>query len=402
MAEDPPGFPIAMMPRTRYAVVLLSAPVLAFIIVGTLLGRGSSASDMYPHLRVFDDVFNLTTNAYVEEVDVNRLMHGAMNGLADALDADSAYLSPEQAKMASAGTPLPEGDIGIDLTRQYYLRVVATRDGSPAARAGLRTGDYLRGIDQQPTRDMSVWEGLRRLRGEPGTTVSLTVIRGNAAEPHVVEVTREALAPLAPAGRLAADGIGYVRVPEMNEQARQAIRAEVERLQAAGARSLVLDLRGCARGPLESGVDAARLFVASGTLGLFEARGAERRTIAADPGDGALTLPLAVLVDAGTSGAAELLASALSANARAELIGERTLGRAATQRLLPLPDGGALWLSSAWYLTPGGDPIHERGIAPAVAVPQPDVEFGAASPAGDATLDRAIERLRARTAAQAS
>lgn len=387
-----------MTTRTRYTIVLLSAPVLAFIVVGTLLARASSASDMYPHLRVFDDVFSLTTNAYVEDVDVNRLMHGAMHGLADALDADSAYLSPEQAGLAAAGAPQPSGEIGVDLTRQYYLRVIAARHGSPAARAGLQTGDFLRAIDQQPTRDISVWEGMRRLRGEPGTTVTLTVIRGNAAEPHVIEVTREALTTLPTEARMAADGIGYLRVPEIDNDARTLLGREIERLQAGGARSLILDVRGAARGSLAAGLEVARLFVGSGTLGQLVTRGAEPKMVEAAPGDGAVTMPLAVLVDAGTSGAAELLAAAVAGAKRGDLIGEPTIGRAAIQRSFPLPDGGALWMSYAWYLTPAGDPIHGRGLTPSVAVAQPDVDFGAAPPSGDATIDQAVERLRAQAA----
>ena len=118
-------------------------------------------------------------------------MRGAMHGLADGLDPDSAYLTADQVKQVESGAPLPPGDVGLDLTRQYYLRVIAARDGSPAAKAGLRTGDYIRAINDTPTREMSVLEGMRALRGAPGTKVSLTVIRGNAADPHVVELTRE-------------------------------------------------------------------------------------------------------------------------------------------------------------------------------------------------------------------
>jgi len=114
---------------------------------------------------VFDDVFSLTTGNYVEEVDVDRLMHGAMHGLADALDADSAYLTAEQVKLMQSGAPAGPADVGLDLTRQYYLRVVAARDGSPAARAGLQPGDFVRAIGTTPTREMSVWEGMRLLRG---------------------------------------------------------------------------------------------------------------------------------------------------------------------------------------------------------------------------------------------
>src|SRR5437879_4398265 len=139
-------------------------------------------------------------------------MRGAMRGLADGLDPDSAYLTPEEVKQVEGGAALPPAGVGLELTRQYYLRVIAARDNSPAARAGLRTGDYIRMINETPTHEMSVWEGMRALRGAPGTKVSVTVIRGNAADPHVVELTREAEPASEVNGRMARSGIGYVRV----------------------------------------------------------------------------------------------------------------------------------------------------------------------------------------------
>jgi len=383
-----------MTTRSRIAVVLVSAPVLAFAFVGALLGRTAATEDTYPHLRVFDDVFSLTTGNYVEPVDVDKLMHGAMHGLADSLDADSAFLTNEEAKAAKSGAPLPAGDVGIDLTRQYYLRVVAVRDGSPAAKAGVRSGDFVRLIDRQPTREMSVWEGVRTLRGAPGSKVTLTLIRGNAADPHVVELTRDALAALPVAGKMARDGVGVIRVAEFTDQTADAVKQTVGQLQKTGAKAVIIDVRNTARGPLQAGIATARLFVASGTLAQHEAKGASKQVIAAAAGDGSLTVPLAVLVDVGTSGAAELFASALTGNKRAELFGERTGGRTAQQKLFELPDGSGLWMSYAWYLTPAGTPIHDRGLQPDVAVEQPDVEFGAELPAGDATIDKAIERLR--------
>jgi len=385
-----------MTMRTRIAVVLVSAPVLAFAVVGGLLGRTSARQETYPHLAVFDDVFSLTTSNYVEPVDVDKLMHGAMQGLADSLDADSAFLTAEQTKGVESGAPLPSGDIGVDLARQYYLRIIAVRDGSPAAKAGLRSGDFVRLIDRQPTREMSVWEGIRKLRGKAGTPVSLTIIRGNAADPHVVSLTREDLTPVQPVARMIGGSVGVVRVAEFTDQTPAALRTSIAQLQKGGAKALVLDLRNTARGSLMSGIAAARLFVASGTLAMQDTRGASRQTISAATGDGSVTMPMAVLVDNGTTGAAELFASALAGQKRAELLGERTGGRAAQQRLFKLPDGSALWMSYAWYLTPAGAPIHERGLQPDVAIEQPDVEFGAELPTADTTLDKAIERLRGR------
>ena len=386
-----------MTTRTRLGIILITAPALAFVVVGGLLARANPRDEAYPHLRIFDDVFSLTTNGYVESVDPERLMHGAMHGLAESLDADSAYLTGEEARAASDTAALPAGDVGLVLSRQYYLRVVATVPGSPAAKAGIRSGDYLRAIDRQPTRDMSAWEGVRKMRGAVGSPISLTVLRGNAAESHVVPLTRERVVLPEPASAMAAEGVGVVRLSAIAEETPAALREIVARLQREGARALVLDLRACASGVLIAGLDTSRLFVPSGTIGHLETRGADRQTFTAAAGDGTLTLPLVLLVGGGTSGASELLAAAVQGNKRGELIGERTAGRTAMQRLFPLPDGSALWMSYASYLNVAGKSIHERGLQPDIVVEQPDVEFGSTPPAGDATVERAIERLRARS-----
>jgi len=382
--------------RTRLGIIFVTAPVLAFVLVGGLLARTHPRDEAYPHLRIFDEVFSLTTNGYVESVDPGRLMHGAMHGLADALDADSAYLTREEARSTNEAA-WPPGDVGLVLTRQYYLRVVAAVAGSPAAAAGLRGGDYLRIIDRTPTRDMSVWEGTRVLRGAVGSTVTLTVLRGNATDPHVVTLTRARVSPPPPAAMMAADGVGLISLAAIEADTPAALTSAVARLRTSGARALVLDLRACATGAPPEGIAAARVFVASGTLGHLDTRNAPRETYAAAAGDGAVTLPLAVLIGGGTSGAAEVLAAALQGNARGELVGERTAGRVARQRLFPLPDGAALWMSHAHYLSTTGQPVHGRGLQPDLAVEEPDVEFGAAPPPGDPARERAIERLRARS-----
>lgn len=387
-----------MTSRTRLIVLSISAPVIAFAIVGGFLGR-VTAQGTYQHLKVFDDVVGMITGSYVEPVNVDKVMRGAMRGLAEGLDSDSAYLSQQQVKQIESGASAPAGDVGLDLTKQYYLRVVAARDHSPAAKAGLRTGDYVRAIDSQPTRELSVWEGARALRGAPGSTVKLTVIRGNAAEPHELELTREAPGPSDVTGRMAAPGIGYVRIPAIGPKTADQVKKEIADLTKSGATRLVLDVRRTAGGALEDGLAVARLFVGRGTLAMREAKGAPRETITAAAGDGAVTAPSALLIDTGTSGAAELFAAALSGNQRADLIGERTIGRAATQKLIKLPDGSGLWISTSRYLTPAGIPLHEKGLDPTVAVDEPDVEFGQPAPTTDAALEKAIARLGQKAAA---
>lgn len=389
-----------MTSRTRLSVLLISTPVLAFVLIGGLIGQTRSGDNGIQYLRVFHDVVGLVLDHYVEEVKVDRVMEGALRGLADGLDADSAYLTPRQVRAIESSDAQPEGDVGLELTRQYYLRVIAARDGSPAAKAGLQTGDYVRAIDGKATRDMSVFEGSRLLRGQPGSKVTLTVIRGNAADPHDVALVREKASGSQVSGKLIGDA-GYVRIVAFRAGIAEELRRQVSDLSKAGAKSLIVDIRRTAEGPLENGIAAARLFVKSGTLAYKAGREAEtqKETIAARSGDGAIDLPMLLLVTTGTSGAAEIFAAALDGNKRADLVGERTLGRAGLQKLVKLPEYRGLWLTYARYLSPSGDPIHGRGLEPDVQVEEPDVEFGAVAPEEDVILDAALERLRTKKAA---
>jgi carboxyl-terminal processing protease len=378
----------------------ISAPIIAFAIVGGFLGKVMARETTYPHLKVFNDVLDLITSSYVDEVNVDKVMNGALRGLADSLDADSAYLTPDQVKQAESTTAPAAGDIGLELTRQYYLRVISARENSPAAKAGLRTGDYVRMIDDKPTRELSVWEGTRALRGAPGSKVKLTIIRGNAADPHVVELVREAPPANDVAGRIAAPGVGYIRVIAIGSKTADQVKIKADELAKAGASRLIVDVRHTAGAPLDAGLALARLFVPKGTLAMKESKNGTRETITASSGDGSITLPAEVLIDTGTTGAAELFAAAMDGNKRADTIGERTLGRAAVQTLVKLPDGSGLWLSTTRYLTPAGNPLHDKGLEPTVPVDGPEsVEFGQPAPTADPILDKAIERFAEKKAA---
>jgi carboxyl-terminal processing protease len=383
-----------MSSRTRLIVLSVTAPVLAFAIVGGLLGKTLPRDETYQHLRVFDDVVRLITSNYVEDVNVAHVMNGAMHGLADGLDPDSAYLPASEARLLEAPEKTAAGETGIELTRNFYLRIIATRDHSPAARAGLRGGDYLRAIDGKPTREMSVYEGSRLLRGAPGTKVALLVIRGNVVDPHTVEITRDVPSGPDVTSRLQSGTAGYLRIAAFGPGAAQAVVAQVASLGRLGTRGILVDVRDTATGSYDEGLAVARLFVATGTIAQKEMRGAARQVIAAGPGDGAITQPVVVLVNDGTSGAAEIFAAALAGAQRGPLVGERTHGRAALQRLIRLPDGSAMIVSNGWFLTPSGQIIHEKGLTPTVAVEAPDVEFGAPPPTSDPILEKALETLR--------
>jgi len=220
-----------------------------------------------------------------------------------------------------------------------------------------------------------------------------------AADPHPVELIRATLPASDVHSRMAAAGVGYVRVAAIGPTTASLAKTQIADLQKGGATKLIIDVRRTSTGEAEQGLTLARLFVAQGTLAIRERNAAARETIAAAAGDGSVTLPVTLLVDAGTSGAAELFASALSGNKRADLIGEHTIGRAAIQRLIKLPDSSGLWLSTSRYLTPAGTPLHEKGLEPTVAVDEPDVEFGQPPAPGDPILDKALERLSLKQAA---
>lgn len=383
--------------KTRLSVLFISTPVLAFVLVGGLLGKSSAATndESYQHLRVFNDVVELVMNNYVTEVKVDHAMEGAMRGLADGLDPDSAYLTPQLVRALEAGEAPAEGDVGIDLTRQYYLRVVATRDGSPGAKANLQTGDYVRSIDGKATRDMSVFEGMRLLRGKPGSKVTLTVIRGNAADPHEITLVREKSSVPLVTSRMLANGAGYLRIVSFRNGIAPEISKHAADLASQGAKTLIVDLRRTAEGTYENAIEAARLFVKTGTLAIKAGRekGGPRETIQAKPGGGSIEMPVTLLATTGTSGAAEVFAAALDDNKRADIVGERTLGRAGIQKLVKLPEGRGLWLTYARYVRPNGEQIQGRGIQPDVEVDEPAQEFGEPAPEKDVILEAALERI---------
>ena len=387
-----------MTSRTRLWVLLISTPVIAFAIIGGYLGQAMTKDDTYQHLRVFEDVGSLVLNNYVEEVDVKKAMKGAMNGLADNLDADSAFLPANVASAFEANAPAGPAEVGVELSRQYYLRVVSVRDGSPAAKAGLRTGDFVRAIDKRSTKDISIYEGERLLHGQPGTKVSLLVIRGNAADPHEVDLTRDRVTVPELTSKMADPTTGYIRIAEFTRRAPVQVKQAVDALAKTGATRYIIDLRGATRGDLDDGLAAARLFVKAGTLAIRETKG-NKETVSAQTGDGAITSPVVLLVDQSTARAGEVFAAALDGNKRAEMIGERTLGSAARQKLVKLPDGSAMLLSYVRYLAPGGTAIHEKGLQPEVPVDEPDVEFGATTPTTDVTLQRALEYFAQKKAA---
>jgi carboxyl-terminal processing protease len=406
--------------RTRFAVLVASVPLVAFTLVGGFLGREAAGQNPYRHLRILEDVVSLISNNYVEDVDLGEVMDGALRGLTEGLDADSAYLSAEDVDRIESGRPLPEGGIGVEVRRRYYLQVVAPLDGSPAGRAGVLPGDFIRAIEGEPTRFMSAIEGQRRLRGEPGSSVTISLIRGSTQEPYDIELVREKLVHPEVTHRLLAKGTGYVRVAGLGPGTAAAIQNAVAQLVYVDEASrVVLDLRNSANGNHQQAVAAACLFVADGTLAIRQEHNDQRTRLVSRPCGaagadslddsllarlprsdvlgaseiGVFDTPMVILTNFGTAGPAELFVAALAGNDRAQIVGQRTAGRASEQKLIRLPDGTGLWLSSTRYLTPDGEPIDRVGVVPDVAVDVALPELGEPLPEDDPILERALEHI---------
>ena len=225
--------------------------------------------------------------------------------------------------------------------------------------------------------------------------MTLTIFRGNAADPHVVAMTREALPPLEVTGRIAAPGVGYVRVSSIGPRTAEQMKSQIAEASKNGATKLVIDMRRTATGTYEQGIALARLFVGKGTLAVRETKGAPTRdTIAAGPATAASACRPWCSSTTGHQARPNCSPPALHGNQRADLIGEHTIGRAGVQKLVKLPGGSGLWLTTVRYLTPAGNPLHEKGLEPTVAVEGPEVEFGQPAPTTDTALDKAIEHVQ--------
>jgi carboxyl-terminal processing protease len=382
-----------MNTRARLFVALLSTVLVAYVALGSVLGRVLGDTS-YGQLTVFNEVMRLVIDSYVDPVNVDRAMAGADLGLTEALDGDSAYLDPEDLKAYQQPPRESDADIGVVLSRRFgFLAVVAPRPGSPAAKAGVKAGDIIKTIDAKHSRTVSVPEGERLLRGAPGSVVKLRLLRAGS-DPVDVSVIRERILAEAATSRVLEGGPGYMKVGEFSAHTADEMVGEFATLRRAGATSLVLDLRGAAYGSIEAGVRAAELFLKGGVVTRLVGRRVDEKVLSADPSRSAWDLPLAVLVDNGTAGPGEIVAAALLDAGRSPVIGERTFGRAAVQKLFPLPEG-ALLLTVAKYVSPKGNAIHGygHGVEPSVPVNIPDVDEEEEVSAKDPVLDKAIEVL---------
>lgn len=364
--------------RSKLTLVMLSGTIAIYAIVGGMLsnspiGRAIADPGPYPQLRIFEEVVRHIVIDYVEKPDLEKVRVGALRGLTDGLDPYSAYLLPQQVKEYQANKDKFVDTTGVVLG-QYrgYAYVIAVVPGSPADKAGIKSGNVIEYIDGHATRDIDLYDMRSLLNGAPGSTVEVSVFRSNATDK--IKITRGNIVQPKPEVQTLENQIGYIKVPILNTGEADVLQATVKDVIKRGAQKIILDLRGSAGGDLKEGVKVANLFVKSGTIAKVIGRSNKViTTYEAKPENVITDLPLVALVDLTTAGASEVVAAAILDNQRGDVVGSRSFGVGSEQELFMLDDGSAMLLTTARYSSPSGKFFLPEGVTPNVEVKRADL-----------------------------
>jgi carboxyl-terminal processing protease len=401
-----------MSMKTKAAILVSSFAVLLFVVVGSFGGVHASTGDgSYRQMQVYSEVLSRVQSEYVEDPNIPKVTEGALHGLVESLDANSSYLTPAAYKTFKAHKLEAKGEIGATVSKRFgYAAVVSVLPGSPAEKAGIEATDIFESIEGQSTRDMSLPEIRSALAGTPGSNVNVSVVRARRAEPQKMVITRDVVSVPPVSDKMLEEGIGYVKVDALTKGKAQEIAGKIKFLERSGAKKLVLDLRNASEGDESEGVATANLFLNHGTITYLQGQKFPREAFNADPAKAVTSLPVAVLVNKGTAGAAEVVAAAILENARGDVVGDKTFGDGSVQKTIDLPDGGALILSVAKYYSPNGKAIQETAVTPNVlvadetdnAISEDDGQESAPEPEAkpkstqDDQLHKAVEVLKSR------
>ncbi len=363
-----------MSTKLKITILASSLAILLFTLAGSFVNvRASSNEGAYRQLSVYSEVLSRIRSEYVEEPNIPVVTEGALHGLLEALDANSSYLTADEYKHYKSVKPEGKADIGAAVSKRFgYADVVAVIPGGPADKAGIESSDILESIEGKSTHDMSLAEIHSVLLGEAGSTLTVSVVRPRRAEPEKIVITRDMVTIPPVADKMLADNVGYIKVDAFPAGKSQEIASKIRDLQKQGAKKLVLDLRNCASGDEAEGIATANLFLDHGTITYLQGQKFPRDAFNADPGKDITKLPVAVLVNRGTAGPAEIVAAAILENARGDVVGVKTFGDGSVQKTIEMPDNSALILSIAKYYSPSGKAIQDTGITPNILVADAD------------------------------
>ena len=367
--------------RTKFALILMSATLAIYTVVGGWMSTRAQqpANDPNAQMRIFESVLQHIQNDYVDDPNMEKVRAGALRGLAYGLDPYSTYLTPEQVRQYNEDSRNSQVGIGAELSQvASYLYVIAPVKGSPADLAGVKAGDIIEYIDTKATRDISLYDAKQLLNGAAGSEVKLRILRANA-RPLTVTVKRGAFKTPAAETRMEAGRIGVLRINSIASGDAPEIRNRVQDLMKQGAQKMILDMRGTAGGSIEEAVAVANLFIKDGMLAQTSGReGKSLKTFSADPKVTIFNGPVIAMIDTGTAGAAEVVASAFLERNRGQVVGEKSFGAGAEQTLFTLRGGDGLLLTTVKWASASGKPFlgedrARSGVAPSVEVKRPEL-----------------------------
>jgi carboxyl-terminal processing protease len=370
--------------KSKFTLIVLSATLAVYTIAGAWLATRAQqpANDPGAQQKIFESVLQHIQTDYVDEPNMEKVRAGALRGLAYGLDPYSTYLTPEQVKDYRAGNKSNQIGLGAELSQvASFLYVVAPVKGSPADQAGVRAGDIIEYIDGKATRDISLYDARQLLNGVPGSEVKLRILRANS-QPLTLTVKRGSFRAPAAEARMEAGKIGVLRINSLDSGEAVDARARLQDLLKQGAQKIVLDLRSVAGGEIQEGVTVANFFIRDGQIA--KAIGREQKVLKSFEADPKVTVfngPVVVLIDSGTAGAAEVVASAFLEDKRGDVVGEKSFGAGAEQELFTLRDGDGLLLTTVKWASGSGKPFlgedrTRSGIAPSVEVKRVESQTG--------------------------
>ncbi|MBW1980311.1 MAG: S41 family peptidase [Deltaproteobacteria bacterium] len=360
----------------------LHLPIVLFLLVVVVLVIGwerlsvqdvsAEAKDVYEQLQVFSDALDIIQENYVKEVDQEKLIDGAISGMLKTLDPHSSYLNQDAYKELQVETKGSFGGIGIEITiRDGVLTVVSPLEGTPAYELGIQAGDQILKVDGEPTKDMSLMEAVKKMRGPKGTKVTLTIMRKGFTKPKEFTVIRAIIPIKSVRAKSMGSGIGYVRISQFQSTTTKDLRNALDSLEKElkPMRGLILDLRNNPGGLLDQAVKVSDEFLDEGLIvytgGRIKSQDMEFR---AHKNMHPHPYPLVALVNEGSASAAEIVAGALQDQKRAVILGVKTFGKGSVQTVIPLRNGSAIRLTTALYYTPSGRSIQATGIQPDIVV----------------------------------
>jgi carboxyl-terminal processing protease len=371
--------------KSKFTLIVLSATLAVYTIAGAWLATRAQqpANDPGAQQKIFESVLKHIQDDYVDEPNMEKVRAGALRGLAYGLDPYSTYLTPEQVKDYRADGKSSQVGLGAELSQvASFLYVVAPVKGSPADQAGVRAGDIIEYIDGKATRDISLYDARQLLNGAAGSEVKLRILRAGT-RPLTLTVKRGSFRAPAAEARMEAGKIGVLRINSLDNGEAADAKARLQDLSKQGAQKIVLDLRNVAGGEIQEGVTVANFFIRDGQIA--KTIGREQKVLKSFEADPKLVLfsgPVVVLIDSGTAGAAEVVASAFLENKRGDVVGEKSFGAGAEQELFTLRDGDGLLLTTVKWASGSGKPFlgedrNHSGLAPSIEVKRPETQDAA-------------------------